>query len=339
MTGEIRVAGTEIAFDCRDGETVLDAAERAGWALPYSCRKGVCSTCHAALIAGTMRVPGLGELTGPVEAQLCRAIPTGSVEVAPAWLQRRDPPARRVMTASVHRIVHPTRDVAVLALRYPIGKRVPFQAGQYLTVQLPGGDTRNYSLANSPERNDQALLHVRRVPGGRFSCDALAELRHGDRLTVELPFGQFTLDHPGDEPRARPILLAVTGTGFAPAKSIVEDLIHRRVRRPVHLYWGARHRADLYQAELPTRWARKYPWFRFTPVLSRPGPDWAGRTGHVQRVVLDDHPDLRGHEVYVCGSPAMTAAAERELTTLAGLPPESFHSDAFLPSAEPGQAR
>lgn len=332
MTREVRLAGTEITFGCEDGQTVLDAAERAGWALPYSCRKGVCSSCEATLVSGTVLVRGRGELTGPTPAvQLCRAVPRTPVRVAPARAERRDPPTRRMMTATVHKVGYPAPDVAVLSLRYPIGKRVPFRAGQYLTVLLPDGDTRNYSLANSPQRNDQALLHVRRLPGGRFSDLALAGLRRGDRITVEAPFGQFTVDHTA----VRPILLVVTGTGFAPAKSIVEELIHRRAGRAVHLYWGARRRADLYLAELASRWATRYPWFRFTPVLSEPPAGWAGRTGHVHRAVLDDYPELPDQEVYACGNPAMTEAAQEEFLARAGLPPDRFHSDAFLPSGEP----
>jgi CDP-4-dehydro-6-deoxyglucose reductase/3-phenylpropionate/trans-cinnamate dioxygenase ferredoxin reductase subunit len=328
---DVRVAGTGIVFDCRPDETVLDAAERAGYRLPYSCRKGVCAACEATLTQGTAQVPGRGLLVGPAErVALCRAVPRSPVEIVPGRIERAEPPARRTMVATVHKISHPAPDVAVLALRYPIGKRVRFRAGQYLTVQLPGGDSRNYSLANPPHRNDAALLHVRRVPGGEFSQRLLDRLRRGDRLTVTLPFGEFAVDHDS----TAPIVLAVTGTGFAPAKSIIEDLIQRGARRPVRLYWGVRHARDLYAADLVARWVARYRWFRFTPVLSAPPPDWTGHTGHLQRAVLTEQPDLREHDVYACGNPAMTAAVQAELTTRAGLAPDRFHADAFLPTGD-----
>lgn len=325
MNLDIRVADTDIVFNCTPEETVLEAAERAGYALPYSCRKGVCNSCVGALTEGTLTQRGAGELCAPADnVKLCLASPSEPVEIKPTRIARSDPPARRTMTTTVHRITPAAPDVTVLALRYPIGKRVKFRAGQYVNVQLPDGDTRNYSLANSPQRNDSVLLHVRRVAGGQFSDRLLGGLRLGDRLIVRLPFGEFTIDHQSD----RPILLLVTGTGFAPARSIIEDLINRGAHRPMHLYWGGRQVEDLYQAELATKWSRRYDWLRFTPVLSRPASDWTGGTGYVQNAALAEHPDLGEYEVYACGSPAMTEAARTGL----GIEPDHFHSDAFLPS-------
>jgi len=45
---------TEVPME--DGETVLDAALRAGLDLPYSCRGGMCSTCRARVSGGTVRM-------------------------------------------------------------------------------------------------------------------------------------------------------------------------------------------------------------------------------------------------------------------------------------------
>ena len=50
----------DIGFDCEEDETVLDAADRAGYAIPYSCRKGVCSSCEGGIAAGEAIVRGQG---------------------------------------------------------------------------------------------------------------------------------------------------------------------------------------------------------------------------------------------------------------------------------------
>jgi NAD(P)H-flavin reductase/ferredoxin len=324
MTHPITVAGTEIEFPCADGETVLDAAERAGWSIPYSCRKGVCVTCAGDVRDGTVSVRGKGTVTGPASGVLlCQARPDGPVCVAPKRINQSGPPARKTIDAVVYRVRRPAPRVTVLDLRYPIGLRAPFRAGQYLRVLLPDGDSRSYSLANPPQHNDAAQLHVRTEPGGRFSDTLVSTLDKGDRVRVEVPFGEFCLDPDS----ADPVLLLATGTGFAPVRSIVLDQIARRSARPVHLFWGGRTEADLYAAAELAHLAETRPWFRFTPVLS--GVDGA----HVQHAALRAHPDLTGHQVYACGNPAMTEDAFAVLGE-AGVTEDNFHSDAFLPSGD-----
>lgn len=332
MSYQITVADTDITFPCEAAQTVLDAAETAGWSIPYSCRKGVCTTCAGGLRTGELTVRGNGTVRGPQhDVLLCRAVPCTDVEITPKRIASRRPPVRKTITATVYRIRRPTRRITLLDLRFPIGLRAPFRAGQYLTVLLPDGDSRLYSLANSPQHNDGAQLHVRTEPGGRFSDTTLATLATGDTLTVELPYGEFSLDPDSDEP----VIFLATGTGFAPIKSIIEDQIARRRDRTIHLYWGARDEADLYWGDLAAHWARQQPWFRFTPVLSRPTRTWNGATGWVQHAVLHDHPDLRGHQVYACGNQQMTTEALTHFTSTAELTEDRFHSDAFVPSGDP----
>ena len=83
-----------------------------------------------------------------------------------------------------------------------------------------------------------------------------------------------------------------TGTGFAPVKSIIEDLIARGNTRQVRLYWGGRRRQDIYLAKLTDKWTARVPWLKFTPVLSEPDAGWDGATGLVHEAVLRDIPDL-----------------------------------------------
>jgi ring-1,2-phenylacetyl-CoA epoxidase subunit PaaE len=48
----VRMDGRQRTFMLRAQDTVLEGAERAGLALPYSCRSGVCSTCRVRLTQG-----------------------------------------------------------------------------------------------------------------------------------------------------------------------------------------------------------------------------------------------------------------------------------------------
>ncbi len=329
MGHQVRVSGRDIGFACAEGETLLDAAERAGYALPYSCRKGVCSSCEGGLIAGAATQRGRGLVTGPRSGVLyCQTRPDSDVEIAPKRIESSMPPARRLVTASVFRRSNPAPDVTTLHLRYQPQDRVRFRAGQYLQVLLDDGTRRNYSMAGPPQETDGTMLHIRRIAGGRFSDRMLAGLAPGSPLQVELPFGEFYLR----EDDMRPVILLASGTGMAPMTAIVEDLLRRGADRPLALYWGVRRQADLYLGDRPERWRQRLPGLRFVPVLGEPDGSWRGRTGPVHAAVLADHPDLSGHAVYASGNPVMVAAARAACTELHGLDAGSFHADAFVPS-------
>ncbi len=326
MNFNVAVGHSDIVFPAGEDETVLDAAERAGYALPYSCRKGVCSTCEAGLRSGTVRI-GAQKVEGPKTGiLLCRAKPESDLVVHPRRVERRHVQGSRLIDAWVFRLHWPTAEVATLLLRFPVSVRAKFRAGQYLRVVSPDGTTRNFSMANPPQESDGAHLHIRHIDGGLFSETVLRKLRLGDAVKVEIPFGDFFLREDTD----RPIVCVANGAGFAPVKSIVEYLAKRESERQVRFYWSGRHEHDLYMRELPEKWARKLSWFKFIPVLTAPDSSWWGRKGLVHRTVLEDLPDLSKHQVYACGNPLMIRKARSEFTRQGGLPEDQFFSEPFV---------
>ena len=83
-------------------------------------------------------------------------------------------------------------------------------------------------------------------------------------LRIEGPLGQFWFRR--ESPR--PALLIGGGTGYAPLRSMLRDLLEVGDRRPLHLYWGAQTRQDLYEDEQVRALCAQYPNLRYTPVLS-----------------------------------------------------------------------
>jgi CDP-4-dehydro-6-deoxyglucose reductase len=98
----------------------------------------------------------------------------------------------------------------------------------------------------------------------------------------------------------------------------------------VYLYWGARTIHDLYLHDLASHWATKYSTLRYVPVLSEQeaGTGWSGRNGLVHAAVLEDFPDLSGHEVYTCGPPPMVHIV-RDTFVRHGLSADFIYSDSF----------
>jgi CDP-4-dehydro-6-deoxyglucose reductase, E3 len=102
------------------------------------------------------------------------------------------------------------------------------------------------------------------------------------------------------------------------------------------LYWGARRQADLYMHDWAQQAAADMPNLRYVPVLSEAtvADAWQGRTGFVHQAVMQDWPDLSGHQVYACGAPVMVESAERDFVARCGLPPEEFYADSFTSEAD-----
>ena len=190
----------------------------------------------------------------------------------------------------------------------------------------------SFSMANAPHDDAFLQLHLRDY-GGPFSRYVFDKMKERDILRFEGPFGTFFLR----EDSAKPIVLVASGTGFAPIKAIVEQVLHKGMKRPMTLYWGCRVRSDLYMHERAEGWQREGK-LCYVPVLSdaTAGDGWNGRTGFVHRAVLEDFPDLSGHQVYACGAPVMVDAARRDFTAQRGLPEVEFFSDSFTPAAPTG---
>jgi CDP-4-dehydro-6-deoxyglucose reductase len=158
-------------------------------------------------------------------------------------------------------------------------------------------------------------------------------MKERDILRFNGPHGSFFLR----EDSSKPILLIAGGTGFAPIKAVVEHAIAENCQRPMTIYWGGRQRVDLYLLQLAEQWASVHPHIRFVPVLaeSAPGDDWKGRTGLVHAAAMADFPELSGHQVYVCGAPAMVTAARRDFISRCKLPEDEFFADSFDFSNDP----
>jgi NAD(P)H-flavin reductase/ferredoxin len=334
MTFSVRIASTDYSFPCKADEAILDAAQRAGLELPYSCKKGICGNCRGRIVSGESEMVGATQGLSATERGVgfvlyCRAQPRSDLVIQPVEVKRAEPGARRRVRARILSLSDACPDVTIMHLRFPAGVRAKFRAGQYLHVIFGDDERRSFSLANTPAESDGAVLHIRRVPHGRFTGEILPSLAPGQTLTVELPYGDFYLR----EDSTKPIVLVASGTGFAPIQSIVEHTLAKDIQRPMVLYWGVRDTTGLYAQSRIEAWLRRRDDLRFVPVLSAPRPEdaWTGRTGLVHQAVMQDYPSLEEFQTYVCGSPAMTRSAREDFTTQRHLPEHEFYSDAFVP--------
>ena len=332
MRHKVRIEPSGHEFQVEAGETVLDAALRQGFAFPYGCRNGACGSCKGKLLDGEVKYgaqlpPGLSDDDlARGFALFCSAVPAADLVIEVREIgAAKDIPVKTLpcRVAKLERLNH---DVMRMSLKLPATERLQYLAGQYIDVLLKDGRRRSFSIANAPHDDQFLELHVRHVPGGRFTDEVFGSLKEKAILRFEGPLGSFFLR----EDSNRPIILMAGGTGFAPLKGIVEHAIAEGMTRPMHLYWGARAREDLYLHDLALGWVQQHTNIQYTPVLSEPmpGDGWEGRTGYVHEAILADHADLSEYEIYASGPPAMIAAG-REQFPSHGLSLDNFYCDSF----------
>ncbi|WP_220808212.1 CDP-6-deoxy-delta-3,4-glucoseen reductase [Noviherbaspirillum aridicola] len=342
MSFQVTVQPSGRQFSCEEDETVLSAAIRAGVGLPYGCKNGACGSCKGKLLEGQVTHGAHQDKALSVAeeerglALFCCARPHSDLTIeAREVLGVGEFPIKKLPTR-VAKIDRVADDVVVLSLQLPANERLQYKAGQYIEFLLKDGKRRSYSMANAPHLDEYLTLHIRHMYGGLFTDHVFNNMKEREILRFEGPLGTFFLREDSD----KPMVLLASGTGFAPIKAIVEQAIHTGSQRPMVLYWGGRRPKDLYMSALCEQWARELPNFRFVPVISDAQPDdkWSGRTGFVHRAVMEDLPDLSGHQVYACGAPVMVDSAKKDFVARCGLPEDEFYADAFTSEADAADA-
>jgi CDP-4-dehydro-6-deoxyglucose reductase len=325
-------------FTVGDDETVLEAALREGFALPYGCRNGACGACKGTVVSGELDY-GQHSPTALKDdeksqgrALFCRAKPLSDLVIEAKEIGAAKDIVVKTLPCRVEKLDKRADDVMVVKIKLPASERLQFLAGQYIDFQLKGGRSRSYSLANPPHDDALLELHIRHVAGGLFTDQVFSTLKERDILRLKGPLGSFFIREDSD----KPMIFIAGGTGFAPIKGMLEHAFAEHTDRELVLYWGVRSLKDLYMAELPQQWLAERPNFSFIPVLSDPLPEdrWQGRTGYVHDAVLADFADLSGYQVYACGAPVMVDSARAAFVANRGLPEDEFFADSFVYAAD-----
>jgi len=317
------------AFDAAPGETLLAAAQRAGIAIPFSCRVGGCGTCRCRLLDGQVHERSESAyLLDDDEIErgvilACQSEPRGDVRIAV------EPTAMATRIVGGRVVAQQWLAPRIVRLEIQLDQGLPWAAGQHARLSLGArpGVWRSYSFADPPRADGRAAFIVARVDGGALSGPIHDEDLRGQPVQVEGPFGNFTLRE-----GASRWLFAAAGSGLAPILALLQEALARGIARPATLLFGARTEADLYLRDELAALAARWPGgLRVLPVLSRADAHWRGLRGHLTAQLADAvAPDT---EAWLCGPPAMVDAASAALRAH-GLPAARIHADRFLPATD-----
>ena len=339
---QITVEPSNRQFMALPDETILAAGIRAGVAMPYGCKDGACGSCKCKKLEGsvTHSTHQSKALSDEEEANgfvlTCCAVAHSDVVLESRQVTQAGAFPIKKMPTRVSLLQKLSPDVIQLLLQLPANDGFSYHAGQYVEFILRDGARRSYSMANAPHTAATGLeLHIRHMPGGKFTDQVFSTLKEKDILRIEGPYGSFYLR----EDSVKPIVMLASGTGFAPLKALIEHMQFKGITRPVTLYWGGRRPADLYMDAWVKAKLVEMPNLRYVPVISDALPEdaWTGRTGFVHQSVLQDTPDLSDYQVYACGAPIVVDSAQGAYTQ-AGLPTDEFFADSFTTEADKVQA-
>jgi ferredoxin-NADP reductase len=134
----------------------------------------------------------------------------------------------RTLTVRVERILRETPEILAFELAHPWGRTLPgYEAGAHIDVHMPGGFSRQYSLArwSSDAASNAAsyVIGVKREAQSRGGSASMHErVREGDLLAISAPRNTFPLR----EAATRHLLLA-GGIGMTPLLAMAQALAAR----------------------------------------------------------------------------------------------------------------
>jgi phenol/toluene 2-monooxygenase (NADH) P5/A5 len=327
-----------------EGQTILDAALRAGIYLPHACCHGLCATCKVEVTDGEIEH---GEASNFAlmdyerdEGKCLACCATLQSDVVIEAEIDEEPDARNLPvldyagTVQCIESLTPTIKGVWIALDTPIA----FQAGQYINLRIPGQSApRAFSIASAPQDGSLVELNVRHVPAGKATTWVHQQLRAGDRVSLSGPYGRFFVR----KSAALPMIFLAGGSGLSSPRSMILDLLAEGCTLPITLVNGARGQDELYHHAEFTALAARHTQFSYVPVLSGEPADsgWTGARGFVHEAAKAHFGnDFRGHKAYLCGPPQMIDACIATLMQ-GRLFERDIYTEKFISAADAQQVR
>lgn len=308
----------DYCVDVSDGDTVLEAFEKASIKLPNSCRAGLCQACLMVVKSGTVPAPAQQGLSSRQLRQnlfyACQCQPLEPLEIA---LPGDDFFAHGVLT---HKQI---LNAQVLLVRFRTDMR--WEPGQYTTVWKSATEGRTFSIA-SLSGSGELELHLRRRADGVISHWLETEVEIGTECQLSEARGQcfYAL-----EDQAKPMILAATGTGLSPLLGVVRQALACGHTGPISLYAAAGEPSHLYLQEEIAAIAAKATNLHYYPVVRREGDNHTGiLQGDLVELVASRHKVMGGHAVFICGAPTMVNKLKK-IAFLQGASMSQIYTDAF----------
>jgi NAD(P)H-flavin reductase len=182
--------------------------------------------------------------------------------------------------AVVEDVVVETPTIRTLVLRPAVP--MPFRAGQFVQLTLPGVGEAPFTLSSSP--HEAEWLEVTLSRAGRVT-EALHQVEAGARLGLRGPFGR---GYPIEIFHGKEVLVIGGGVGLAPLRSLILGMMAEIGKfKRLSIKYGARLPEELLYWSSYDLW-RQHDRVDFTETVDVPAAGWDGRVGLVTSLLTSD---------------------------------------------------
>ena len=316
MAKTCTVAVNGQTFQAKAGDVLLDAALVSGVNISHDCRSGVCGSCLTKVVRGSTI---LGETAVPGMVHACQARILSDLDI-----EAEEAPEISFADGHVSALRRLASDVVEMTIEPE--RRLRHLPGQYFNFKFGGFPTRSYSPTRPLDRRPRPgsiTLQIRRHERGQVSSQIGRDIRAGHPVAIEGPFGSAFFR----EGKTGRLILASSGTGFAPIWSVACAALRENPLRPIHVIAGVRTDDTIYMSAALERLVRFPNVEVIVTIGRRPGLSKLVRKGYP-----NDHlPALDANDiVYACG-PAQLIEA---LGPVAVASKAQFYSDPFEPAQQ-----
>lgn len=217
--------------------------------------------------------------------------------------------------------IQPLTD-SVLQVMVALDESFEYEAGQYIEIIADDGQRLAYSIANAPLGANALELHIGHAKDNPYSIKLLEMIRREKHVTFTGPHGDCGVHCLLSD---KPIVLVAGGTGFAPIKAIIEQLLADSDQRVLDVYWGAKSLSDLYAEDRLKYWDQHIAHFSYTPLVSARGDDKRS----LSKLITDTYGDRLSQHQFILAGPFDMVFAMRDAFLAQGLPKQQMFSDAF----------
>lgn len=211
-------------------------------------------------------------------------------------------------------------------MRVEPAQGITFKAGQFLQVALQNKAPLKHYLSISSSPTEKCHLEfTKKLSQSDFSM-AFDALKAGDELTVQYPFGKFTLE---DNPAPKIAFLS-GGIGITPIRSIAKYIVDSSLGTDMALLYSNRTVSDIVFKDDFDAMQKMYQKLRVAHVLCETEPGFKCTVGRINAsIIKNEVSDYLERKFFLCGPPAMVEAMRAILSDELKLPKEQIVAENF----------